>query len=256
MALLPSLHSIILPFIFIFSIPLAIFATITSTIAFSILGFRVLVVYAELAVAVIPHYLFRFGSRGPKRIPAQTISLGKPYSSSASLRNSPTSRRSKRRESNASAGSVASVGSMSDLPVALPVQESIGPQRDFEGVGGWHLGPPSEDDYLWTSMNSRLELPADHVRRHHRSLTSGSLPMDGRRSERSYSPEMRMGAMSPNTSRTRTPPIGGFGGGDSYFSAQGSPRAVKRALSVVTAASGSSGSSKGSGGPLSMTGSS
>ena len=52
--------------------------------------------------------------------------------------------------------------------------------RDFEGVGGWRIPSPGQEDEdgLWTSMNSRLELPiaGDEKQRHHRrSYTGGSL---------------------------------------------------------------------------------
>ena len=53
-------------------------------------------------------------------------------------------------------------------------------ERDFEGIGGWRVPGSDDDDILWTSMNSRLELPAivdnNRKKRHHhqRSLTSGS----------------------------------------------------------------------------------
>lgn len=55
--------------------------------------------------------------------------------------------------------------------------------RDFEGVGGWRLPGPGEDDEevdLWTNINSRLELPAlsattsDLKHKHERALTGGS----------------------------------------------------------------------------------
>lgn len=53
-------------------------------------------------------------------------------------------------------------------------------ERDFEGVGGWRIPDSEDDDGLWTSMNSRLELPAISDERrhnhHHRSWTAGSLP--------------------------------------------------------------------------------
>lgn len=122
----------------------------------------------------------------------------------------------------------------------MGLSQSVGPARDYEGVGGWRLENPSDDDGLWTKINSRLELPADHVRRHHRSLTSGSLP-GGVRVNRSYSPEAVM-----NTSRTRTPPSS-VAGLEGYFphvpiTSKGS----KRTPSVGTAVSGSSSSSKGS----------
>lgn len=112
---------------------------------------------------------------------------------------------------------------------------SAGPTRDYEGVGGWRIDNPSDDDALWTKINSRLELPADHVRRHRRSLTSGESTA---RVPRSYSPEAVM-----NTSRARTPPSSAIVGiGDGYFPPI-SPKASKRNSS----ATGSSISSKGSG---------
>jgi hypothetical protein len=234
MALMNSTYGFILPFILLFSIPLAIFATITTTLACSILLFRVLLVYAELAVAVIPHYLLGLAT------PKQSLPHTKSFSNPGAV---PVRRRKRR----SSGGSGASAGSLT--PVASDVNfglnQSIGPQRDFEGVGGWRLDVPSEDDSLWTSFNSRLELPADHVRRHRRSLTSGSVPGDRRRRDRSYSPEARM--TSPNTSRARTPPTL-TAAGEGYFPSQpGSPKVLKKTLSNMTATSLSSGSSKGSG---------
>lgn len=141
--------------------------------------------------------------------------------------------------------------------MALPLAQSIGQQRDFEGVGGWRLDPPSDEESLWTNINARLELPADHIRRHRRSVTGGSAPVERIRGERSYSPEMVMiGATSPNTGKARTPPTGGSGVGvENYFggtgggggSSSGSPRSLKKTASGLTANSGSSTSSKASG---------
>jgi hypothetical protein len=240
MALLNYTYGFILPFILLLSIPLAIFAAITTTLACAILLFRVLLVYAELAVAVIPYIL---GLATTKQSPPRTKSF--PNSNVVPVR---------RRKRRSSGGSGASGGSIT--PVASDINfglnQSIGLQRDFEGVGGWRLDVPSEDELLWTSFNSRLELPTDHVRRHRRSLTSGSMPGERRRGERSYSPEATV--TSPNTSRARTPPTltTGFTVGEGYFPSQpGSPKALKKTLSNMTSTSLSSGSSKGSGG-LSM----
>lgn len=60
----------------------------------------------------------------------------------------------------------------------LGIFGSGGAERDFEGIGGWRVPGSDDDDVLWTSMNSRLELPAivdDRKRHHQRSLTSGSI---------------------------------------------------------------------------------
>jgi hypothetical protein len=239
MALINYTYGFLIPFLLLFSIPLTIFAAITTTLACSVLLFRVLLVYAELAVAVIPHYLL--GLETTKQNLSQTKSFSNP--------NSVPLRRRKRHSSGgsgvASAGSITPVAS--DINIGL--SQSVGPQRDFEGVGGWRLDVPSEDESLWTSFNSRLELPADHVRRHRRSLTSGSMPGERMRAERSYSPEATM--MSPNTSRARTPPTltTGFTVGEGYFQSQpASPKVLKKTLSNMTSTSLSSGSSKGSSG--------
>jgi hypothetical protein len=86
---------------------------------------------------------------------------------------------------------------------------------------------------------------------HRRSLTSGSIPADHewRRGGRSYSPEATM--TLPNSSRARTSPTMAFacGSGDGYFpTLPGTPKSSKKASSIMTAASGSSVSSRGSGG--------
>jgi hypothetical protein len=271
MALLDYSFIAILPFIFILSIPLAIFATITSFLAFSILLIRVLLIYFELAVAVIPYYLLGStnpnSSNGISRI--KSFITDQPAPGAAVYQ----PRRRKRRQSNSSSNSVGSLTPVAStstlalnlgLPVALPLIQSVGPTRDFEGVGGWRLDGPSDDETTWTNINSRLELPADHVKRHKRSLTGGSMPIERtfkekgrRRGERSYSPETTMtiqpSMASPNTSRARTPPTLGMGV-DGYFPSQsqgGSPKLKKSSASITTNTSASSGSSKGSGG-LSM----
>ena len=202
MALLNPVYSLILPFLFVFTVPIAILATITTTLAFSILAFRVILVYIELAIAVIPHYLLgrKFTSSKPLQ---RNISFSNP---------SFVPGRRRKRRSGSSSSSLSAAGSITPVQGenGIGLSQSIGPTRDYEGVGGWRLDNPSDDDALWTSINSRLELPADHVRRHHRSMTSGSTPGDARQN-RSYSPEAMM-----NTSRTRTPPNSAIGG-EGYF---------------------------------------
>ncbi|KAI9746222.1 MAG: hypothetical protein M1818_000903 [Claussenomyces sp. TS43310] len=248
MAILSNFYSFALPFVLVFSIPLAIFAAITSTFAISILLFRVLLVYAELAVAVIPQYIFGLGV---KSFPAgQTIRASRPHSPAAV-------RRRKRRSSGGSSAAsdgLTPVASEANLGLLYPFSTSIGPQRDFEGVGGWRLDAADEDE-LWTSINSRLELPTDHVRRHQRALTGSSCY----RSPRSNSPEKdRMPGVSsaavaePNTSKTRTPleATARERTQDPSFegaSQPASPKTAKRVLGVGTSASGSNAGSKGSG---------
>jgi len=225
MALLNPIYSLILPFLFFFTIPIAILASITTACAFSVLLFRVILVYIELALAVIPHWLL-----GAK-------STEKQLQRTKSLTSTSPGRRKRRRGSTSSNVSGMITPVSSDNVIGL----SSGPTRDYEGVGGWRIDNPSDDDALWTKINSRLELPADHIRRHHRSLTSGSISGETTaRGNRSYSPEAVM-----NTSRARTPPSSAIVGvGEGYFpQLASSPKPLKRNHS----ATGSSTSSKSSG---------
>jgi len=187
-------HPLIFSFLFVFTIPLAIFATITTIFAVSILLFRVVLIYIELALAVISYYAF--GTQ-PKATPAKSREQNP-----AVVQLVPTRRRRRRSSSSSSTMSAGSLAHIAGVDALL--SPSVGPARDFEGVGGWRIGGPSDDELLWTNINSRLVLPADHVRRHQRSLTSGSVPLRSR-TYRNSSPEAVM-----NTSRARTPPNMGF----------------------------------------------
>jgi len=222
-----NLYSLTLPFLFVFTIPIAILASITTTLAFSILIFRVLLVYIELAFAVIPYWIL-----GPKQS-GQVVQGTKASPSPPSV---PTRRR-KRRGSTCS--SLSATGTITPISGdAMRFSQSIGASRDFEGVGGWRLDNPSDDDdSLWTKINSRLELPADHGRRHHRSLTAGSNPSD-LKLNRGYSPEAVM-----NTSRPRTPPSGPIGDGFSPQIPISTKRSKRTASTHTSGSSGSSGKS-------------
>ena len=96
----------------------------------------------------------------------------------------------------------------------LGVYSVGGAVRDFEGVGGWRIPGTVDEDVLWTSMNSRLELPAivDGGRHfHHRSRTSGSLT------------SVSLPLKSPVRSRARTPSsvrLGGSISPEEYFATQ------------------------------------
>lgn len=57
MALINPVHGLVVPLLCIFTLPLAIFAGITSTLAFSVLMFRMAVVYFDIALALVPQYL-------------------------------------------------------------------------------------------------------------------------------------------------------------------------------------------------------
>jgi len=195
MALLNPIYGLILLFLFLFTIPLALFATLTTIYAFCVLLFRVALIYIELALAVIPYYL------GPRIVTAI-----KPANAKLDPIVIPVKRRKRRSSSSSalSAGSITPVAT--DNNSILGTSQSVGATRDFEGVGGWRLGEAEEDLEAWTNINSRLVLPADYTRRHQRSHTSGDLPLSARNS----SPEAVM-MMNSSRARAKTPdkPKGG-----------------------------------------------
>ncbi|KAF2649684.1 hypothetical protein K491DRAFT_707982 [Lophiostoma macrostomum CBS 122681] len=177
------------PLLLVVSIPLAIFATITTTIAITALTVRVSIVYFELGVALIHAYLLP---------PSQ-----KPLPSRSSSKRTSPSRPRTRRSSISSATSLdvpRRLHQKSDSLVSLIGTSDV--TRDFEGVGGWRVTGGDDEEALWMGINSRLELPtARPKRRHQRSLTGGS------QSQRwTWSPEALR--MSPVQSRSRTPTFG------------------------------------------------
>ncbi|KAM0275946.1 hypothetical protein ACHAQH_007247 [Verticillium albo-atrum] len=227
MALLNPVYAFIVPFLFLFTVPLAIFAGLTTTVAFSVLLFRVVLVYLDLALTLLPSYLnlrrLPHQRMGHQAVPAAKTPATLSTSSSRSVSpvqtttsrtlsftRTPHRRPRSRRPSTSHGGATTP-----DTPTTLSLLPSTGLDRDFEGIGGWRLGSSTDDD-RWTMINSRLELP-DHQRHHHRSPSGGTdvgfLMMKGPRSRnRSGSPETVVGGAaskappaSPNSSRVRTP---------------------------------------------------
>ncbi|KAH7160255.1 hypothetical protein B0J13DRAFT_125213 [Dactylonectria estremocensis] len=207
MALLNPVYAFVVPFLFVVTVPLAVFAGITTTVAFSVLILRVLAVYLDVVISLIPHYL---GGRKPRlhdhpaRIEALNAAATNLSSSPNSTpSNTPLRRRRRRRSSSAiSAASLTPAAS----ETALGLLPSIGPTRDFEGVGGWRLG----DDEEWTTINSRLELPdkQHHGRNHYRPPSGPTTPGEGpvlMMKSRTSNTETKRSSASPNSSRTRTP---------------------------------------------------
>lgn len=182
------------PIILIVSIPLAIFAMITTSLAVTALTVRVSIIYIELGFAVAQSWL----SSKPHKTSPQASPV---------LVRSPSSPQRHRRQRQSIASSVASSQDLT-VPQQAPNKSDswaslVGTgveNRDYEGVGGWRIAGDGEDDALWIGMNRRLELPAtvgERQLRHRRSLTSQSQRF-------SWSPEMRM---SPVQSRARTPSV-------------------------------------------------
>ena len=189
------------PLILLFvSIPLAIFAVVTTSVAISLLSLRALAVYFRLAVAIVGAWL---SPSPPKPMPLRRSSL-----MPSSARQSPTRQRH-RRASTASTTSSQDTGIHSAHTSRLLKHKNnsltalIGTSeltRDFEGVGGWRMSGDDDEEALWMGINSRLQLPAETpTRRHARSLTGGVSP--GQR----WSAGSEAFRMSPVQSRARTP---------------------------------------------------
>ncbi|RCI10447.1 hypothetical protein L249_4273 [Ophiocordyceps polyrhachis-furcata BCC 54312] len=259
MALINPVQTLFVPFLLILMLPLAVFAGITTTLAFSILSFRVVAVYLDMALSLVPQ-CFSSSASDANSASANShhhshrrhLSLSPATSSSStqSLENSPTTpthphllhlhlhqaqsvpRRRPRRPSSltsvVSAGSVTTPGG----EMAMGLMPSVGPERDFEGVGGWREDRDGDDD-TWTTINSRFELPDRiHARNHHRSPSGGPvtpgdtgvLMMKGRARSPAISP-------SPNSSRARTPSVSRtMTASDGYFSLTMSPTTIKKPL--------------------------
>jgi len=179
------------PLILLFvSIPLAIFAVVTTSVAISLLSLRALAVYCRLAVAIVGAWL---SPSPPKPMPLRRSSL-----MPSSARQSPTRQRH-RRASTASTTSSQDTGIHSAHTSRLLKHKNnsltalIGTSeltRDFD----------DDEEALWMGINSRLQLPAETpTRRHARSLTGGVSP--GQR----WSAGSEAFRMSPVQSRARTP---------------------------------------------------
>lgn len=253
MALLNPLYACVVPVLLVTTIPLAIFAGITTTFAFSILIFRVFVVYLDIALSLVSQSLAHLveSSSGlitsskrshlrPPRTPSSSSSINSRANSVSPSASSTLLKRHRRRRPSSS---VYSGTATPASDIGLGLIPSVGAERDFEGVGGWRLGDDDDNDAAWTTINSRSELLHD---RHHRRTSSGGptstaaesgsgfLMMKGR----TRSPDkMLLTTPSPNSSRVRAPsaaPRLGSGANnhsDGYFPLMTYSKAVKRNLS-------------------------
>lgn len=249
MALLNPVYAFVVPFLFVVTVPLALLAGITTTLAFAVLIFRVVIVYLDVALSLIPQSLASFKLHRryvahDTRMPATlTTSFGSSNgdSSAASSAHPLLLHRRRRRRPSSSISIMSTGGSTTPISeLGLGLMPSVGPERDFEGIGGWRSG---DDDEVWTTINSRMELPDRQFgRNHYRSPSGGgaTTPGDGgvlMMKTRRRSPESKASARtatSPNSSRARTPSasrmqsLTAFGNSDSYFPLTMSPKATKK----------------------------
>ncbi|KAH7385397.1 hypothetical protein DE146DRAFT_680977 [Phaeosphaeria sp. MPI-PUGE-AT-0046c] len=188
------------PFVLVVvSIPLAVCAVITTSLAVTLLACRAAVVYVQLTVALIGAWVDPRPSKP---------SFESAYSPLCPSPEGKSPARQRHRNSNISSTSSQETivpaprlaqPSNNSLPLKVSVVTNEA-ARDYEGVGGWRTPGDDDEEALWMNMNSRLELPREAPsRRHQRSLTGGSTPVN----RRSWSPESLR--MSPVQSRARTP---------------------------------------------------
>lgn len=214
------------PFIIVIvSVPLAIFAVVTTSIALSLLAFRGFIVYTQLGTALLGAWL---SPTPPKPAAVQ-------HQHPSPERSSPPRSRHRRNSNNGSGSS--SQDTVVNASRLGPKSGSFslllgegGLTRDYEGVGGWRDTGNEDEEALWMGINSRLQLPAATPgRRHQRRHTGEQSP-----SQRwTWSPEAFR--MSPVQSRARTPNrIAANAGYDigEYFPRQ--PSAVDRPISTVS----------------------
>lgn len=192
-AMFNPLYLLAPPALIVASLPLVALAVLTTSLAVGTLLIRVSIVYFELGVALIHSWLFA----------TNNAALANKHRSRASSGHSTPTRHHRRRRSSAASLLAADQPFPRRPPTKSESFASLvstaGPNRDFEGIGGWRMSGDGEEEALWIGMNSRLELPTalpDKHRRHQRSLTGGSQRF-------SWSPEAIR--MSPVQSRARTP---------------------------------------------------
>ena len=178
------------------SIPLAILAVFTTSIAILFLSFRALQVYFDLAIAVISAWL----APSPKYTPSHRSSLA------SSARQSPNRHRQRSSTVSTASSHDTTAPSMHTSRLLKHKNNSLSAligtgelTRDYEGVGGWRVAGDDDEEALWMGINSRLQLPAESPRRHKRSATGGASP-----SQR-WSASSEALRMSPVQSRSRTP---------------------------------------------------
>lgn len=174
------------PAFILFSLPLTVFAAITTILALSTLFLRALIAYSELAALLARNQVALISSQLISHTRSSSAST---FTTSSSAEDPPTIistnglERSDSRQSKLShRSSIASNGPLTPRPAGAGESNMSGGgiyglnsagvfgQRDFEGVGGWSMEDSDDDEeeeeegndvdrLPWTVMNSRLELP-------------------------------------------------------------------------------------------------
>ncbi|RYP18728.1 hypothetical protein DL765_003750 [Monosporascus sp. GIB2] len=222
------LQLLIIPFLFLFALPLGFFACITTALAFFVLYVRFTMAYLDVGLETANFVLFGNGAHNQQFASRGTAS---PRSLSSGTSASTKHRHGRKRRGSASSGSLTPVAGLNGAPLT----PGIGLDRDFEGIGGWridtaNIGRDVAGDEQWYNLNSRLELPS---KRHYFRSHSGAAVLPGTGGGALYSKagkraasespgDLKMTA-SANSSRPRTPSSTRYYGGrsladgDEYF---------------------------------------
>ncbi|KAK8867776.1 hypothetical protein PGQ11_006354 [Apiospora arundinis] len=228
MALFNPLQFFVFPFMIFVALPLAICAGITTVFAFAILFLRLFWVYFDVGMETIRYVILGHTQPPPYSLQSPTTSRLASATTSPQITRPPspentspirTAQRRRRRSSRAGsiAGITPLIGGL-DGGSGTSLGPTAGLGRDFEGVGGWRSDQNTEDERVWESLNSRLEMP-DPLRYHFRSHSGSAVIIPGlpgagtlsRVSPRTGStspPDLMrksMSTSSPNSSRSRTP---------------------------------------------------
>ncbi|KAF2859799.1 hypothetical protein K470DRAFT_258484 [Piedraia hortae CBS 480.64] len=153
------------PFLVLVSVPLMLFAAITTTLAFWILFFRISIVYAELVAALAQAYLL------PRSITTELT-----WPKSPTVQRSPPSSRRTSRQSSFNSGVHIRVPTIARKTRSSVTLADGFQTRDYEGLGGWRVQIDDDDEAIWMGMNRRLELYSPSLRR---SRLAGSRPTSG-----------------------------------------------------------------------------
>lgn len=224
------LHTIVPLVLLVFSIPLAIFAIFTTSIGVTVLSLRALVVYFQLATAIIAAWLTPASPKLP--VPRYTTPPStKPITPTKTQNRYSSDASSAFKDTFTTSTTPQTLRRKSDSLTALVGTSGI--TQDFEGVGGWRVTADDEEEALWMGANPRKHRPVEaSSRRHQRSLTGGASPNQ----RWSFSPEAFR--MSPVQSRSRTPLRYSVDGEHGYFPQQPVIRHHTRRKSGSSSSSG------------------
>ncbi|KAI2635446.1 hypothetical protein GGS21DRAFT_515896 [Xylaria nigripes] len=176
------LKFIAFPFVFLFALPLALCAGVTTVLAFFILFFQLFLVYFDVSLETLRYIFIGHATQSRYIAPRNILTISSDSSSNSTPLPSPSAATNRHRRRVKPYGNAGSAPMTPTFGVGFStVAPSIGLERDFEGVGGWRLAggdvdTDTTDDQQWLTHNSRLANP---YRRHHFRSQSGGAILSG-----------------------------------------------------------------------------